>query len=102
MTERSDYTSPQAVMNMFKWCYHDLGFLGYSSHSGRRRFITNAVRKICSVGDSLRYIQILEGHSSMPVMQRYIEGDSDARKKLSILCDRFPANLVPGQFDLRT
>lgn len=81
-TERSGHTSAQAVVNMFKRWYADLGLLGCSSHSGRRTFITNAARKISSVGGSLRDVQMLAGHSSLAVTQRYIEGDSDARRKI--------------------
>lgn len=81
-TERSAHTSPQAVVNMFKRWYEDIGLLGCSSHSGRRTFITNAARKISTVGGSLRDVQILAGHSSLAVTQRYIDGDSEARKKI--------------------
>ena len=81
-TERSAHTSPQAVVNMFKRWYTDLGLLGCSSHSGRRTFITNAAKKISTVGGSLRDVQILAGHSSLAVTQRYIEGDSEARRKI--------------------
>lgn len=81
-TERSGHTSAQAVVNMFKRWYADLGLLGCSSHSGRRTFITNAARKIGTVGGSLRDVQMLAGHSSLAVTQRYIEGDSDARRRV--------------------
>jgi len=81
-TERSDHTSAQAVVNMFKRWYHDLGLLGCSSHSGRRTFITNAARQISTVGGSIRDVQMLAGHSSLAVTQRYIEGDSEARRKI--------------------
>lgn len=81
-TERSGHTSAQAVVNMFKRWYADLGLLGCSSHSGRRTFITNAAKKISTVGGSLRDVQMLAGHSSLAVTQRYIEGDSDARRKV--------------------
>ena len=81
-TERSSQTSPQAVVNMFKRWYNDVGLLGCSSHSGRRTFITNAARKISTVGSSLRDVQMLAGHSSLAVTQRYIEGDSEARQKI--------------------
>lgn len=81
-TERSGHTSAQAVVNMFKRWYSDLGLLGCSSHSGRRTFITNAAKKISTVGGSLRDVQMLAGHSSLAVTQRYIEGDSDAQKKV--------------------
>lgn len=81
-TERSGRTSAQAVVNMFKRWYTDLGLLGCSSHSGRRTFITNAAKKISTVGGSLRDVQMLAGHSSLAVTQRYIEGDSEARRKI--------------------
>ena len=84
-TERSSQTSPQAVVNMFKRWYNDVGLLGCSSHSGRRTFITNAARKISTVGGSLRDVQMLAGHSSLAVTQRYIDGDSEARQKIMAL-----------------
>ena len=64
----------QAVMSkLISW---------HASHSGRRTFITNAARKISTVGGSLRDVQMLAGHSSLAVTQRYIEGDSEARRKI--------------------
>jgi integrase len=81
-TERSKRTSAQAVVNMFQIWYRDLGMFGCSSHSGRRTFITNAARKISTVGGSLRDVQALAGHSSLAVTQRYIDGDSEARSKI--------------------
>ena len=84
-TERSDRTSAQAVVNMFKRWYHDIGLLGCSSHSGRRTFITNAARKIGSIGGSLRDVQMLAGHSSLTITQQYIDGDSEARTKITDL-----------------
>jgi integrase/recombinase XerD len=67
---------------MFKRWYRDVGLLGCSSHSGRRTFITNAAKKISIVGGSLRDVQALAGHSSLAVTQRYIDGDSEARRKI--------------------
>jgi len=81
-TERSKSTSSQAIVNMFQRWYYRLGLIGCSSHSGRRTFITNAARKISTVGGSLRDVQMLAGHSSLAVTQRYIEGDSEARQKI--------------------
>lgn len=81
-TERSQSTSPQSIVTMFYRWYRDLGLLGCSSHSGRRTFITNAARKISTVGGSLRDVQALAGHSSLAVTQRYIEGDEEARRKI--------------------
>lgn len=81
-TERADATSAQAVVNMFADWYRMLGFTGCSSHSGRRTFITNAARKISSVGGSLRDVQSLAGHSSLNTTQRYIEVNSDAKRRV--------------------
>lgn len=81
-TERSDHTSAQAVVNLFSRWYRESGLIGCSSHSGRRTFITNAARKISTVGGSLRDVQALAGHSSLAVTQRYIDGDAEARRKV--------------------
>lgn len=81
-TERSKQTSPQVIVNMFARWYEQIGFDGCSSHSGRRTFITNAARKISLVGGSLRDVQILAGHSSLRVTQRYIEGEEEAQRKI--------------------
>lgn len=81
-TERAGHTSAQAIVNLFQKWYRNLGFIGCSSHSGRRTFITNAAKKISTVGGSLRDVQFLAGHSSLQTTQRYIEGDSEARKRV--------------------
>jgi len=81
-TERANVTSPQAIVNMFQGWYSDLGLIGCSSHSGRRTFITNAAKKISTVGGSLRDVQFLAGHTSLQTTQRYIEGDNEARMKV--------------------
>ena len=81
-TERCAQTSPQAIVNMFASWFEDMGLNGCSSHSGRRTFITNAAKKISSVGGSLRDVQMLAGHSSLAVTQRYIEGDGEARERI--------------------
>lgn len=81
-TERAAATSAQAVVNMFADWYRALGFNGCSSHSGRRTFITNAARKISTVGGSLRDVQALAGHSSLTTTQRYIEVNAEAKRRV--------------------
>lgn len=81
-TQRGKSTTPQVIVNMFKGWYTRAGLIGCSSHSGRRTFITNAAKKISTVGGSLRDVQWLAGHSSLQTTQRYIDGDSDARRKV--------------------
>ena len=81
-TERSLSTSPQAIVNMFQRWYRHLGFVGCSSHSGRRTFITNAARKISTVGGSLRDVQLLAGHTNLRTTQRYIDANPDAQVRI--------------------
>lgn len=81
-TERGNKTSPQVIVNLFSCWYRELGFNGCSSHSGRRTFITNAARKISSVGGSLRDVQMLAGHSNLATTQRYIEGNGLAQQRI--------------------
>jgi integrase/recombinase XerD len=81
-TERSLETSAQAIVNMFQRWYRHLGFVGCSSHSGRRTFITNAARKISTVGGSLRDVQELAGHANLRTTQRYIDANPEAQVRV--------------------
>ena len=81
-SERGAKTSPASIVNMFADWYRALGFTGASSHSGRRTFITNAARKISTVGGSLRDVQLLAGHSALGTTQRYIEADGMAQRRV--------------------
>jgi integrase len=81
-TERALCTSPQAIVNMFQRWYRHLGFVGCSSHSGRRTFITNAARKISTVGGSLRDVQMLAGHTNLRTTQRYIDANPEAQTRV--------------------
>jgi integrase/recombinase XerD len=81
-SERSRGMSPQAVVNLFWRWYRHIGFDGCSSHSGRRTFITNAARKISTVGGSLRDVQMLAGHSNLRTTQGYIEANAEAQVRI--------------------
>ena len=81
-SERGLGMSAGSVKLWFQRLYQGLGMDGCSSHSGRRTFITRAARKVSEVGGSLRDVQQLAGHSSLQTTQRYVEGDSDAKRKL--------------------
>jgi integrase/recombinase XerD len=72
----------QTIVSLFQRWFADLSMDGASSHSGRRTFITNAAKKISTVGGSLRDIQQLAGHSSLQTTQRYIEGSTEAKKAI--------------------
>ena len=81
-TERQDHASPQSVVNMFQRWYREVGFVGCSSHSGRRTFITNTSRKIGLVGGSLRDIQVMVGHKNLQTTQRYIDYDTECQRRV--------------------
>ncbi|MBX9574050.1 MAG: site-specific integrase [Caulobacteraceae bacterium] len=71
-----------SVVNWFVVLFSEIGAEGCSSHSGRRTFITHAARRAHQSGASLRDVQLLAGHRSIEVTQGYIEGDSDAQRRL--------------------
>jgi integrase/recombinase XerD len=76
------HMKPRSIVNWFRTLYADLKLQGCSSHSGRRTFITRAARVVHRAGGSLRDVQMLAGHRSIEVTQRYIEGGSDIQRKL--------------------
>jgi integrase/recombinase XerD len=82
VSERGSKISAGSVVNWFAVSYRQLEMHGCSSHSGRRTFITRAARLIHRAGGSLRDIQLLAGHASIEMTQRYIDGDSSAQRKL--------------------
>jgi integrase len=84
-SERGCAMSASSVANWFSDLYRSLGFAGCSSHSGRRTFITKAARNIHRAGGSIRDVQELAGHRSLAMTQRYIEGDTAAKRKLVAL-----------------
>lgn len=81
-SERGSRMTSQTIVNFFQKLYSEMGLVGCSSHSGRRTFITNCAKMITQVGGSLRDVQYLSGHSSLQTTQRYIEGDSESKRKV--------------------
>ena len=71
-----------SVVVWFNRAFRNVGLNGCSSHSGRRTFITRAARLVHKAGGSLRGVQLLAGHRSIQTTQRYIDGDSDAQRRL--------------------
>ena len=81
-SERGERMLPCNISHWFKNVFKTLRLEGCSSHSGRRTFITNAARRIIEVGGSLRDVQQLAGHTSLQMTQRYIEGNTEAKRKV--------------------
>jgi integrase len=81
-SERGGKMTPLSIVIWFARVYDALGPDGCSSHSGRRTFITRAARVVHKAGGSLRDVQLLAGHRSIQTTQRYIDGDSDAQRRL--------------------
>ena len=81
-SERAAKMLPCNISHWFREVFNALRLEGCSSHSGRRTFVTNAAKKIIGVGGSLRDVQQLAGHTSLQMTQSYIEGDSDAKRKV--------------------
>jgi integrase/recombinase XerD len=81
-SERGGPMRATSVVLWFRSAYRSVGLGGCSSHSGRRTFITRAARLVHKAGGSLRDVQLLAGHRSIQTTQAYIEGDSDAQRKL--------------------
>ena len=84
-SERGGHMTPVSIVNWFATAYRAIGVDGCSSHSGRRTFITRAARVVHQAGASLRDVQLLAGHRSIQTTQRYIDGDTDAQRKLVAL-----------------
>jgi len=82
LSERGCAMAPLSIVIWFARAYRAVGLEGCSSHSGRRTFITRAARLVHKAGGSLRDVQLLAGHRSIQTTQRYIDGDTDAQRKL--------------------
>jgi integrase len=81
-SERGGAMTPLSIVVWFNRAFRNIGLKGCSSHSGRRTFVTRAARVVHKAGGSLRDVQLLAGHRSILTTQRYIDGDSDAQRKL--------------------
>lgn len=82
LSERDSKMKARSIVIWFSRAYRAVGLDGCSSHSGRRTFITRAARLVHKAGGSLRDVQLLAGHRSIQTTQGYIDGNSDAQRRL--------------------
>lgn len=64
----------------FHLLYKQVGLVGYSSHSGRRTFITELAKAAPRIGYSLRDVQLIAGHASLKTTEAYIEPSANLGK----------------------
>ena len=81
-SRRGGHMQANSIVNWFVALFAEIGAEGCSSHSGRRTFITHAARNAHKAGASLRDVQLLAGHRSIEITQGYIDGDTDAQRRL--------------------
>jgi integrase/recombinase XerD len=81
-SQRGGAMTPLSIVVWFNRAFRNIGLKGCSSHSGRRTFVTRAARLVHKAGGSLRDVQLLAGHRSIQTTQGYIDGDTDAQRKL--------------------
>lgn len=66
-------TRAHALKMRINRMYKALGMEGFSSHSGRRTFITRGAQKANAFGNSLLDVKALAGHKNLVTTQRYID-----------------------------
>jgi integrase len=75
--------SANSVAQWFRTFYvNRMGWEGFSSHSGRRTFVTKAARAIIEAGGTLKDVQSMVGHADMKTTSRYIDTNEDAQKRV--------------------
>lgn len=78
-TQKRNRFSPNSLQQTMKRIFEDAGLEGkFTSHTGRRTFITTLARK----GFDLNSIRQLAGHSSLVTTQRYVQNDPKRLSKM--------------------
>lgn len=72
----------ESVRKLFERWYRGAGLVGCSSHSGRRTFATRGLRHVGRTGGSSRDLQELTGHKRLATLERYVDGNRKAQRKL--------------------
>ena len=83
-SEPADGYSANAVAVWFLTRFREIGIEGASSHSGSGHSSPRRPRRLPKLV-ALRDIQELAGHSSLATTQRYIQGDTAAKRNVIAL-----------------
>lgn len=75
-TQKGNAFSPNALQQLFAHLYQQAGFIGASSHSGRRTFATRLIEK----GVDIKAVSRLMGHANISMTAQYVE-DNPVRLK---------------------
>lgn len=79
--------TPNALTQWFHYLYRDAGFKGASSHSGRRSFATEAVKRAPAHHGSIVTVQKWLGHSKLETTAAYVEASNDLIGLVNALYD---------------
>lgn len=74
-----------ALTNYYWWMINEAGFVGASSHSGRRTFGTKMARQANLHHCSIRDVQLLMGHARLETTEQYIEVSEDAASLINAI-----------------
>lgn len=77
--------TPDSVAQQLGRIYRHAGFIGCSSHSGRRSFGTELARRANEGGCSILDVRDLLGHSDLSATQAYVQPSSRARELVLLL-----------------
>jgi integrase/recombinase XerD len=79
---RGQRISANGIVKLFYSWFRELELVGYSSHSGRRTFITNMARTASLHGGSIQDVKRMAGHSSLGSTEAYIEINPEAQRAM--------------------
>jgi integrase/recombinase XerD len=77
--------SGNALQRYIGRLFQAVGYSGCSSHSGRRTFITKAMRKAPQAGCSIRDVQKLAGHRYMSTTELYVDPSEEQQALVDMI-----------------